>query len=138
MKKLLVVAIGLVAVFLAGCGAARSTPEPDHSVADYVIWADDFAGRWDDAMAVANVTGRGNLASPVAELQALKREAAAYQSNNTDVMVAHVFLVDATGQAVDGFLAFMSKARDSVVDSHFSAYERGIEEWAARYIVLGN
>lgn len=124
-----------VALVLSACGQTRST-QPDRTAQDYVIWADDFASRWDDALAVAEVTGRGALAGPVSDLQALRREASAYQSNNVAVMDIHSSLITATDAAVNGFLSFMAEESDQTVNVYMAKYADYLNTWAVGYVLL--
>ena len=68
--------------------------------------ADDIYARWKDGKKIANLTGRINLATPVASLQALRREAEnlivpdCLKNGKTN-------LLEAMKLEIDGFLAFM-------------------------------
>lgn len=68
--------------------------------------ADDVYAKWKDGKQVANLTGRGALAVPVAALQTLRRE--------TEAMIVpdclrngKTNLLEAMKLEIDGFLAFM-------------------------------
>lgn len=68
--------------------------------------SDDLYSRWKDGKKVANMTSRISLASPVAALQALRREAEALIVPDC-LKNGKASMIEAMTLEVDGFLAFM-------------------------------
>lgn len=97
-----------------------TTPTPEilcvDIAVDYLLTADDLLDRWDDAVAVADSTGRIALSGPVAELQALRREAATLEPPPC-VADAHLALGEMMDHTIEGFLLFMRQESDSVVSA---------------------
>ena len=95
-----------------------------------------LAQKWDDAFAIANNTGRGQLAGPVAELQAIHREAQLMDSP-TELVSAHGHLVAAMDAAIQGFLYFMAEMPDNQVDQQFDIYGNELATWTKLLIAYG-
>lgn len=133
MKKLALLAV--VAIVLVGCSSepevvvvtatlepATATPipstdtpeptatlEPDY-LAEYMDWfVEIFANRWEDAFSIASSTPYANLSTPVAELQALRREAQAISSPDPRVQAAHGVLIEALDGAIETFLELLAR-----------------------------
>lgn len=62
--------LALFVLLLAACG-----PSCEETTADYIDQIDDLVSRWNDAVAIADTTPRGVLATPISNLQEIRRDA---------------------------------------------------------------
>lgn len=85
---------------------------------EYLLTAEDLLDRWDDAVAIADSTGRIALAGPVGELQTIRRELGNLDPPECAATV-HNTAVDMMENTIDGFLLFMQQESDSQVNSAF-------------------
>jgi hypothetical protein len=125
---------------------STATPEPTptptveplcvDTALDYLVAAEDLLTRWEDAVAIADSTGRIALAGPVGELQAIQRDLGNLEPPKcTDI--AHTAAIDMMEHTIDGFLLFMQEKSDSQVsaalDKAFAA--ANLHEQAIREII---
>jgi hypothetical protein len=92
---------------------------------------DDAAGRWDDAVKVANTTSRIALSGPVAKLQELHRDAEKLTAPPC-LDEGKLALVNSMDHTVNGFLIFMRnelKIGDSLARSDFEQAARDMQAY---------
>jgi len=106
------------------------TPTPTPSVEAWreyhELW-EDHAKEWDDANAIAGSTARIALAGPVSELQKLRREWEDVEPPE-GLEKFHNKILDYEESIIEGYLAFMSKEPDDVVEAHFKTASDYLEE----------
>lgn len=113
----------LALLLLATCSQPAQTPSPTPAVAtddcatlslDYVDDVDALMARWRDARDIANVTPRLNLAGPIADLQAIRRDVVAL---NVPPCVATVTepLAAYMDHGIQAALLFMAQEPDEEV-----------------------
>lgn len=123
--------LGLVLILVAQLAACAQISSD--CALDEVQQAHDdlklIAQRWDDAYAIANATGRGNLAGPVAQLQTVRAEA---QAAEVPVCLekAKGHLVDGMNSTITGFLDFMADKSDATINASFNAAKDQLELFA--------
>ena len=88
-----------------------------------------IATRWDDANKLASTTSRIALATPVAELQEIKREANSL-SVPACLSKAKADLVSSMNATIDAYLTFMGDASSDIeVQGHFREANARQTEW---------
>lgn len=129
--------IGIVlTAILTGCGgsntAQQTTTAAESATAtqaaidlvcatETTVYADAIrviAQEWDDATKLAFQTGRGMLSAQIAQLQDIKRDARAV-TVPTCAGTAQTYLIKSMDATIDGFLAFMSKKDQAIIDVYF-------------------
>lgn len=120
---------------LAGCGSsvAEQTATAESAaqaieqtatatcLADVKVYQGDIESAveaWDDAVKLADKTGRGQLAMQVANLQSVKRDADSVNVPTCGI-AAHAYLMKSMEATIDGYLAFMEKKTDEEVFAYF-------------------
>lgn len=98
-------------------------PCPDNEIAAYLGELDALLARWEDAVTLADSTSRIALSAPVANLQAIRQEAAALSAPPCAQHLQELQLIY-MDFAIKGFLAFMQESSDFVLDQLFMSYAR--------------
>ena len=113
MRRLLIgCLLALTLLVGVGCGPSKAWKEY------YNLW-ESHAEEWDDANAIANSASRISLAGPVGELQNLRREWKSIEAPE-GLEKFHSLVLDYEEEVIKGYLAFMTKEPDDVVDAHFA------------------
>ena len=129
MKRIIFVLI--IGMFLlSACGeTTESSVNPIQEAVDplgaYLDQIEVLVQEWDDAIDLADSTGRGNLPDRVAELQRIRRRAQ-FMDVPSEVESAHRNFIKAMDYAIDGYLAFM---REDEYESYFTQYLSHMDKW---------
>jgi hypothetical protein len=95
----------------------------------------DIMNRWEDAESIASITSRVSLSGPVADLQAIKRDAEKLTMPGCMTPVKEK-LTHAMEYSIKGYLAFMQEATDSAVGIYFDQAGSDMAELADLIIVI--
>lgn len=130
----------LVVAFLAACSPAVAAPTPEPPCADqaqpYLESVDDLMARWQDAKSIVERAPRINLAGPVADLQAIRREAGDLAPPPCAVGVQES-LESYMESVIQMVLLFMAKEPDDVVESERANVARLREQYSAALLEIG-
>ncbi len=116
----------IIMIAAAGCSAEEPTvtiaPSPTPTCfdlsEDFMEAAESVFEKWDDAIALASNTSRGDLSGPIASLQEIKREAGDLDAPACSENVGES-LVTLMESFIEGFLSFMADEEGPLEDMHF-------------------
>ena len=129
MKKAIFTVLGIFLLLTACRGTTETSVNPIQEAVDpigtYLDQIEVISQEWDDAISLADSTGRGNLPDRIAELQRIRRRAQ-FLDVPSEAESPHNNLVKAMDYAIDGFLAFMVEDEYS---SYFVQYQSYLNKW---------
>lgn len=88
-----------------------------------------IVAQWDDALSIAQQTPRMSLPERISELQDIQRQAEALEVDEC-LQPAHAHLVEAMEYTVFGFLAFLGKEEDTVVQVFMDKADAATDNYA--------
>jgi hypothetical protein len=95
----------------------------------------DIMNRWEDAESIASSTSRVSLSGPVADLQAIQRDAEKLTMPGCMTPIKEK-LTHAMEYSIKGYLAFMQEATDSTVGIYFDQAGSDMAELADLILVV--
>lgn len=129
MKHLLIV-LCLAELLISSCGPAAPGPCDADPVNAAGKQLGALSSRWRDAYKLASSSSRIALASPIQNLQEIKRETQALEVPQC-LTKARGYLVDSMNAAIDGFLSFMAQEADAVIHDKFTSADQSLAQYTS-------
>jgi len=107
----------LILIFSLGCGQSQKREQ----IESYIKEIDKITIEWDAANRLANSTGRGNLAQPVAKLQEIQIKVKNLEvPDDEDAKKVNLALIEYMRITIDSYFAFMAEKDDDELQVLFS------------------